>query len=124
MFVSKALTLQAVRSVCLSVCHPRSPALTPKGQRAQTTPSKSPKGNRKSADATIPTGKGGYYSVAQKDFSVLERISQRAHKRAMRVRNPHEVSPLCVYSCLTGYTHCSHFTFEMDTFSHMCSEHR
>ena len=34
---------------------------------------------------------GGRYTVAHKDASVLERIASRQHRRAQRVRNPHEV---------------------------------
>lgn len=33
----------------------------------------------------------GKYSVTSKDKSVLERISQRVHRRGARVRKPHEV---------------------------------
>lgn len=33
----------------------------------------------------------GKYNVTSKDKSVLERISQRAHRRGARVRKPHEV---------------------------------
>lgn len=33
----------------------------------------------------------GKYNVTSKDKSVLERLSQRAHRRGARVRKPHEV---------------------------------
>ena len=49
----------------------------------------SPKGDRRSwtSDQLID----GKYDVTSKDKSVLERISQRVHRRGARVRKPHEV---------------------------------
>ncbi len=35
---------------------------------------------------------GGYYKLAPKDASVLDRISKRAQHHSSRVRKPHEVS--------------------------------
>ena len=53
----------------------------------------SPKGDRRSwtGDQLID----GKYDVTSKDKSVLERISQRVHKRGSRVRKPHEVCCAC-----------------------------
>ena len=70
---------------------PKSPIFD-KSFRLDSNAQKSPRlPKRGNVDSTVVGQKGAQYYLAPKDVSVIERISQRAQKRASRIMKPHEV---------------------------------